>query len=182
MPAERDPGETSTAGFKDGDLVYHAHHGAGTVICIQKVNIGGSSQSYYVVELASGSKLMLPVTQAGQICSLRTLKAISEVLSATPEDLAVDYRQRRTGIEEKINSGDQLESAEVFRDLAWRAHNAQLSGTDREVMNNMRKRLIDILSVQADLDIREAAQWLELKLQKITRSWSALGEGTGEIA
>ncbi len=181
MPAERDPEETSAAGFKDGDLVYHARHGAGTVICIRKVNIGGSSQPYYVVELVSGSKLMLPVSQAEQICSLRSLGAISEVLSATPEDLAVDYRQRRTGIEEKINSGDQLESAEVFRDLVWREHTAQLSGTDREVMNNMKKRLIDILSIQTNLDIQEAAQWLELELQKIARSWPTLSEGAGEI-
>jgi RNA polymerase-interacting CarD/CdnL/TRCF family regulator len=176
MPAERDPEDASTAGFKGGDLVYHAHLGAGTVICTRKVDLDGSSQPYYVVELASGSKLMLPVTQAGQICSLKTLKAIGEVLSATPEDLAVDYRQRRSGIEEKINSGDQLESAEVFRDLAWREHTDRLSGTDREVMNDMRKRLIDILSIQADLDIQEAARWLEAKLQKITLSWPALSE------
>jgi hypothetical protein len=48
-------------------------------------------------------------------------------------------------------------------------------------MNNMKKRLIDILSIQTDLDIQEAAQWLELELQKIVRSWLVLNEGTGEI-
>jgi RNA polymerase-interacting CarD/CdnL/TRCF family regulator len=135
-----------------------------------------------VVELVSGSKLLLPVNQAGRICPLRTSKAISEVLSAAPEDLAADYHQRRRDIENKIKSGDQLQYAEVFRDLAWRGHNAQASNTDREFMNSMKKRLIDILSIQTDLDIREAAQWLELTLQKITLSWSTdeeYGSGPG---
>ena len=43
-------------------------------------------------------------------------------------------------------------------------------------MNSMKKRLIDILSIQTDLDIQEATQWLELTLQKITLSWSTTDE------
>lgn len=168
------------AKFNNGDLVYHTHHGAGTVISTRKMEVSGSSRLYYVVELASGSRLMLPVDEAGRICSLRTLKAISDVLSATPEDLAVDYRQRRTGIEEKINSGDQLQSAEVVRDLAWREHNAQLSNTDKEFMKNMKKRIVDILSIQTDLDIQEASQWLELSLQEIIVAWPTVDEGARE--
>jgi RNA polymerase-interacting CarD/CdnL/TRCF family regulator len=166
--------------FENGDLVYHAHHGAGTVISTQEVDIAGSTRLYYVVELATGSRLMLPTSQAECMCSLRTSKAIGDVLSATPENLASDYRTRRAGIEQKINSGDQLQSAEVVRDLAWREHKAQLSNTDREFMKSMKRRLVDILSMQTDLNVQEAAQWLEVRLKKLIRARSAREGGAGE--
>lgn len=170
------------AKFKDGDLVYHAKHGAGTVSGTRKVEVGGSRQLYYVVKLASGSELMLPVSQAECMHALRSAKAISRVLSATPENLAVDFRQRRTVIERKISSGDPLESAEVYRDLMWRDHNGRLSNSDREFMNSMRKRLIDILSIQKDSDIQDASRWLDAKLQKITGEWSLQDGESGEVA
>lgn len=156
------------AKYKNGDLVYHAHHGAGTVISIQKMGVSGASRLYYVVKLVSGCKLMLPVDLVGQICSLRTSSAIGEVLLSTPKDMAVDYHQRRADIEKKSTSGDPLHSAEILRDLAWREHNTQLCNTDKEFMNSMKKRLIDILSIQTDMDVQKAAQWLESTLQKIT--------------
>ena len=137
---------------------------------------------YYIVTLASGSELMLPVSQAGCMSSLRTAKAISRVLSARPENLAVDFRQRRTVIEQKISSGDPLESAEVYRDLMWRDHTARLSNSDREFMNSMRKRLIDILSIQDDPDIKEASKWLDAKLQTISGLWSMQDGESGEVA
>jgi CarD family transcriptional regulator len=172
ISAELERKGSSMAELRNGALVFHAHLGAGTVISTRKMDISGTNQRYYVVELASGNKLLLPVNQIGQICSLRTSKAIGEVLSAAPEDLAANYHQRRGDIEKKIKSGDQLQYAEVFRDLAWRGHNTRLSNTDKEFMNSMKKRLIDILSIQTDLGIQEAAQWLELTLQKIILSWS----------
>jgi RNA polymerase-interacting CarD/CdnL/TRCF family regulator len=162
--------------LSNGARIYHAQLGAGTVVSTRKVDVNGANRLYYVVELVSGSKLLIPVNQAGRICPLRTSKAIGEVLSAAPEDLAANYHQRRRDIEDKIKSGDQLQYAEIFRDLAWRGHNGQASNTDRQFLNSMKKRLIDILSIQTDLDIQEATQWLELTLQKITLSWSTTDE------
>ena len=158
--------------FKSGTPVYHARFGAGMIMDIQEMTIAGSVQSYYVVELAFGDQLMIPVSDDSQICSLRPFEAISDVLLTLPEKLAVDYRQRRTRIEEKINSGNPLHSAEVVRDLAWRDHNEQLTNTDKAFMNSMKKRLVGIITVQTGRNVQEATQWLETRLQTIIRSWS----------
>ena len=152
--------------FKKGDLVFHACHGAGTVITTQRLDIGGVEGIYYVVELATGSKLMIPVKEAEdlRLRPLITLETIREVLSAIPEELAADFRQRRGDIEEKVNSGDQMQTTEVLRDLAWRERTASLSGGDRELMSSVKKRLVQILAMRPGVDVQEASQLLETLL------------------
>ena len=172
------------AKVKKGSLVYHTHHGPGTVLRTQKIVVGDVSQMCYVVELVSGSQLMLPVDQGDQmriLSSVTISDQIYKVLSSTPELLDPDYRQRRAEIEGMVNSGDPLHSAAVFRDLVWREHTTQLSGTDRDFMKSMTKRLIDLLSLQVDLDARQAAQWLRLTTQKIILSWPAGGGEPGGV-
>lgn len=159
------------AKFNNGAMVYHAHHGVGTVISTREVDIKGASLLYYVVDLMSGSRLLLPISKAGQICSVQSSEALHDVLSAAPEHLAVDYQVRHKQIEKKVTSGDQLQSAEVLRDLAWREHHAQLTNTDVRVMSTMKKRLTDILSAQPDMDTKQAAHWLEKTLREIRLSW-----------
>lgn len=169
------------ARIKNGSSVYHAHYGPGTVQGTQKITVGDVSQMCYVVELVSGSQLMLPVNQSEQMRTLSSV-AISDqiykILSSTPVTLDADYRQRRAEIQEMVNSGDPLHSAAIFRDLVWREHTTQLSGTDRDFMKSTMKRLIDLLSLQVDLDARQAAQWLRLTIQTIILSWPA---GKGEL-
>ncbi len=152
--------------FKKGDLVFHACHGAGTVITTQRLDIGGVEGIYYVVELATGSKLMIPIKEAEdlRLHPLITLETIREVLSTIPEELSADFRQRRGDIEEKVNSGDQAQTTEVLRDLAWRERTVHLSGGDRELMSSVKKRLIQILAMRPGVDVQEASQLLETLL------------------
>lgn len=169
------------AKFSNGATVYHAYHGAGTVISTREVDINGASLLCYVVDLMSGSRLLLPIKTAGRICALQNSDAIHGVLSAAPERLAVDYQVRHRQIEKKVNSGDQLQSAEVLRDLAWREYHTQLTNTDLRVMNSMKKRLIDILSAQPGMDVKQATHWLEKILKEIQLSWPVLDQPAEEV-
>ncbi len=157
--------------FKKGDLVFHSSHGAGTIVSTQKLGLDGANGFYYVVELATGSQLMIPVKEADELRlhPLITLEMIREVLSTLPEDLSSDFRKRRGDIEEKVNSGDQAQTAEVLRDLAWREHTDHLSGGDRDLMSSVKKRLTQILAMQPGLDIHEASRLLETLLEQILR-------------
>jgi RNA polymerase-interacting CarD/CdnL/TRCF family regulator len=157
--------------FTEGDLVFHPRHGAGTVVSsTQKFDLSGADGLYYVVELATGGRLMIPISQTEEVClqPLVTPEAIRKVLSAVPEEMASDFRQRRGNIEEKVNSGDQLQSVEVLRDLAWREHTSHLSGGDRDLMSHTKKRLAQILAMQPGMDIQEASRLLETILEQIT--------------
>lgn len=170
------------AEFANGASIYHAHHGAGTISSQRELCVNGVNLLYYVVDLMSGSQLMLPVNRAGRMRSLINSQAIRDVLSEVPQDLAPDYRVRHSALEEKINSGDQLQIAEILRDLTWRDHNSQLTGSDQRVMEGMRLRLVNILSIQPDMGIKAAAKWLEVTLKEVTLSWSLLNEPVPEVS
>jgi RNA polymerase-interacting CarD/CdnL/TRCF family regulator len=102
-------------------------------------------------------------------------EAIISTLTATPEKLADDYRQRRELLEAKINSGDPTQVSEAVRDLAWRRHTAQLSNGDQTLMSSAKTLLTNILVKQPDLDIREASQRLEAILEQLTLAWETAG-------
>lgn len=154
--------------FKKGDLIFHFRHGAGTVIRTQRLEMGGVEGLCYVVELVSGSMLMVPVKEAEEL-RLQPLigpDAIRAVLADRPERMASDYRQRRGDIEAKVNSGDQTQTVEVLRDLVWREHSAHLSSGDKSLMDSVRKRLSQILAAQHDLGLDEASQLLDTMLKQ----------------
>ena len=99
---------------------------------------------------------------------------IIDILSATPEELADDFRQRREHLEAKISSGNPTQVSEVVRDLTWREHTAQLSTGDKTLMSKAKTLLSNIL-VKPDLDIRDASQRLEAILKQTALAWAAGG-------
>ena len=163
--------------FEKGDLVYHSFYGTGIITSIQTLDLSGVERLYYVVELAIGEVLMIPIeeTEEARLHPLISQDVIIDVLSATPEKLADDARQRREHIESKVNGGDPKQVAEALRDLIWREHTANLSNGDRKLMLNARKLLTNILVIQPDLDTQEAAQRLEAILEQATLTWKASG-------
>jgi CarD family transcriptional regulator len=160
--------------FEKGDTVYHSFLGTGTITSIQELDLGGSERLYYVVELAIGEVLMIPIKEAeeARLHMPMNPEAIISILSATPVKLADDYRQRREHLEAKINSGNPSQVSEAVRDLAWREHTAQLSRGDRNLMSKAKTLLSNIL-VKPDLDIREASQRLEAILKQTALAWAA---------
>lgn len=164
--------------FKQGDLVYHSFYGTGIITSIQTLDLSGDERLYYVVELAIGEVLMMPIEQAedARLHPLISPDVITDVLSAKPEELADDARRRREHIEGKINGGDPTQVAEALRDLIWREHTAHLSNGDRKLMGNARKLLANILVMQPDLDTEEASQRLDAMLEKTTLAWGQAGD------
>jgi RNA polymerase-interacting CarD/CdnL/TRCF family regulator len=163
--------------FRKGDLVYHSFYGTGIITSTQRLDLSGAERLYYVVELTIGEVLMIPIKETGEarLHPPVSPEAISDILFATPEELSDDFRQRRKHIEEKVNSGDPTQIAEVLRDLAWREHTAQLSRGDRGLMRSTKKLLTNILVMQPDLGIWEASRRLETILEQIILVWETSG-------
>jgi RNA polymerase-interacting CarD/CdnL/TRCF family regulator len=141
------------------------------------LNLGGTERLYYVVKLAIGEVLMIPIKEAeeGHLHPPVRLETILGVLSATPEKLSDDFRQRRELLETKINSGHAKHVSEAVRDLAWRKHTAQLSNGDKTLMDRAKNLLSNSIVKQPDLDIREAAQRLEVILKQTILAWKLAG-------
>ena len=113
---------------------------------------------------------MIPISKTEEVClqPLITPEAIREVLSTVPEEMAPDFRQRQGNIEQKVNSGDQTQSVEVLRDLAWRERTSHLSGGDRDLMSHTKKRLAQILAMRPGMNIEQASRFLEAILEQNT--------------
>jgi CarD family transcriptional regulator len=163
--------------FKKGDLVFHPFYGTGTITGIQSLEMSGAEQPYYIIDLAIGEVLMIPIKEAedAQLHSPTSSEKISDILSATPEELADDFRHRREYLEGKINSGNPEWVCEALRDLAWRENTAQLSRGDKALMVTAKKLLSNALVRQPDLDVREASQRLEVILEQSTLAWNTSG-------
>src|SRR5262245_31911802 len=117
---------------KTGELLCHPRHGVGIVLEIQELTINDRAVRYYLMEMATGDKLLIPVEQTGGagLTKVTTPEAIRRTLSSPPQALPVDFRQRAEEVERKVTSGDSLLIAEVLRDLTWKMKSGKLSTGD----------------------------------------------------
>ncbi|MBN1313103.1 MAG: hypothetical protein JXB30_16955 [Anaerolineae bacterium] len=154
--------------FKKGDLVLHRRHGAGTVVDTQRMQIMANEQTYYVIDLVVGERLLIPVKQSEQLglSEIVSPEVIIDVLSDVPQELADDFRLRQTEIDRKIGSGDPLRVAEALRDLSWRGQSTKPSSGDVRLMDKAHKFLSGLLAAQPDIDAHEASQRLDTILQQ----------------
>jgi CarD family transcriptional regulator len=163
--------------FKKGDLVYHPFYGTGTITGIQTLDMSGAEQLYYIVDLAIGEVLMIPIKEAegAHLHSPMSSEKIIAILFAAPEELADDFRHRREHLKGKINSGNPESVCEALRDLAWRKNTRHLSPGDRRLMVAAKKIVSNVLVRQPDRDIREASQLLESILTRSALAWELPG-------
>ena len=161
--------------FKKGELVLHPYFGAGTIIGTQTVELSGSSRLYYVLELITGGRLMVPLQEAeeARLHSPISPQMMLDVLSAAPQELADDVSQRRDDLEANISHGDPTRVTEMLRDLTWRDQSNKLSMVEKEHMKKAKKQLTSLLVAQPDLDAWQAPRRLEAMLKQAIEAWNA---------
>ncbi|HJK95981.1 MAG TPA: CarD family transcriptional regulator [Polyangiaceae bacterium LLY-WYZ-14_1] len=156
------PPAKSTAGdklksvdkFKVGDKAVHPAHGIGEVTSIERREIAGDPQHFYVLRiLESGMKVMVPLSGAARL-GLRpiiTRKEAEQVMAVLGEDgLAVTsqpWNRRYREYTEMLNSGSLVEVAKVLRDLARLKEDKELSFGERRLLDQARGLIIKEISL-----------------------------------
>lgn len=151
--------DTQEQVFKVGDKAVYPGHGVGEVIAIQKSEIGGSIQTFYVLKiLDNGMKIMVPMLQAQQV-GLREIissEEANEVFDILREkEVSVDtttWNRRYREYMEKIKTGSVFEVAEVLRDLYLLKMEKDLSFGERKMLDMARNLLIKELSLAKKMD------------------------------
>jgi CarD family transcriptional regulator len=146
--------ETQTQVFKVGDKAVYPAHGVGEVTAIEKREIGGSSQTFYILKiLDNGMRIMVPMLQAQQV-GLREIissEEADEVFDILREkEISVDtttWNRRYREYMEKIKTGSVFEVAEVLRDLYLLKMEKDLSFGERKMLDTARNLLIKELSL-----------------------------------
>ncbi|MBW1972627.1 MAG: CarD family transcriptional regulator [Deltaproteobacteria bacterium] len=145
--------------FKVGDFAVYPAHGVGIIKAIEKREISGCYQSFYIMKiLDNGMTIMIPIDSADSV-GLRNIISQSEVPKVfeilKTKELKINghsWNQRYREYMGRIKTGSIFEIAEVLRDL-------QLLKTQKELSFGERKMLDMVTSlVVKELAIAEKVQ------------------------
>ncbi len=139
--------------FSPGDVAVHPAHGVGTVVSVERRQIGGQDGLFYVLKIVeNGLKVMVAVGSA-DVVGLRPVMSSDEaqrvldVLHA-PE-VAVDvqpWAKRHRIYTEMLKSGSPYEIAKVLRDMLRLRFDKDLSFGERRLLDQAKGLLVNELS------------------------------------
>lgn len=165
--------------FHIGDPVIHPDYGPGKVIGIEQVSCLGTGKRYYEIELIdeTATQVWVSVPDAEEAglrspVSLARLQQIWRTLSAQPEPLPQDHKERYALITPKLHSGDPIQLAEALRDLAWRRwQQGKLTKRGQDLFKYAIKKLAGELAVIQDKGLQATQHQIS---QQLNASLSAL--------
>ncbi len=140
--------------FKVGDLAVYPAHGVGVIQSIEKKQIFGNEQKFYILKiLDNGMTIMIPtdnVENVGlrQVIDPQEIPKIYEILQERDIDIDTQtWNRRYREYTEKIKTGSVYEIAEVLRDLVLLKYDKNLSFGERKMLDMARNLLIKEISV-----------------------------------
>ena len=155
--------------FAIGDKAVYPSQGVAEVIGIERKEVHGKVQSFYVLHgLETGLRILVPTDKADQV-GLRRIagrEEIAEVMEILRDkEIHIDrqtWNRRYRGFMEKIKSGSLFEVAEVFRDLYRLKGMKPLSFGERRMLDTARGLIVQELSVARSADTHKVEQELDL--------------------
>jgi len=162
-----------TSEFTIGDKAVYPSQGVAEVVGIEKKEVYGKIQNFYVLRgLETGLRILVPIDKADQV-GLRKVAGraeIEEVLEILRDkEVHIDrqtWNRRYRGFMEKIKSGSLFEVAEVFRDLSRLKRTKTLSFGERRMLDTARDLVVQELCVARKTDQNAVEQELEKVLSE----------------
>ena len=136
-----------------GDSVVYPIHGAGVIEGIEKKEILGKIQSYYVMRMPIGDmKVMIPLATAAEIGIRDVIDSITaenvlQKFRTVKTDVIQNWNKRFRDNMEKIKSGNILEVAAVVKSLMMRDRQKGLSTGERKMLSNAKQIMISEIVV-----------------------------------
>jgi CarD family transcriptional regulator len=161
--------------FDVGDAVYHPTNGAGVIARLQKMPTLKKGQEFYEIRMLGKGRtvLMVPVTKAEEL-GLRKAVAkeevgqVLDVLSASPTDLPKKHKRRYQVCQDKLDTAETMQIAEVVRDLTWRRHeNENLNVPGRRIYKKAMQLLVGELAVSQDISLQDAEEQVHQALKSL---------------
>jgi CarD family transcriptional regulator len=158
--------------FRIGEKVVYPNQGIGTIENISTRSFGSAYEKFYLLRFGyGGMTVLVPFSNASDIGLRRVTKdrEISRILSflsngwcAISPDWKVRFKQHR----EKMQSGDLLKAAEVFKSLLQLQIEKPLSFHDKGVLDRARHMLASEISIARNVPEVRAVKMLERALAK----------------
>ena len=160
--------------FKVGDKAVYAAHGIGEVTSIERREISGRKQNFYILRLLGSGMIVMVPTEKATAKGLRTtipkaeVKKVFAILKQKKVPLPRQTWNRRHRVYmDKLNTGSVYEAAEVLRELSLLRTKKDLSYSERRVLELARSMLV-----------QELALAKQAPAARIERELDAIFEGT----
>jgi len=140
--------------FEVGQLAVYPAHGVGRIESVERREIGGSEQKFYIMRILENEMIiMVPTANAEQV-GLRpiiTKNDVSKVFGILKDrDVTIEsqtWNRRYRDYMKKIKTGSVFEVAQVLRDLFLLKTDKELSFGERKMLDTAHSLLIKELSI-----------------------------------
>jgi CarD family transcriptional regulator len=161
--------------FDVGDAVYHPTNGAGVIASLQTMPTLRKGQKFYKIRMLGNGRtvLMVPVKKAKELglrkaVTKQEIAQVLDTLSAQPTDLPNRHKRRYKVCQDKLDTADTLQIAEVVRDLTWRRIQAEkLNVPGQRIFKKAMKLLVGELAVAQGISLQEAEEQVNETLKSL---------------
>ena len=163
--------ETEKRTYKVKDYVIYPKHGIGQIISVDKLTIAGIEASVYKIEITKDKlNLTIPTNQQQHLRPLSSSNQINKALSILKGKAKIKrtmWSRRAAEYEQKINSGDIYQIAEVVRDLNKNTDMpVDQSYSERQLFEKAYDRLLGEVSIVLKISEEEGKARLNKALGK----------------
>lgn len=159
--------------FGKGEKVVYPHHGAATIVGIEKRDFDGRKSDFYVLQVEIDSLILrVPASRAldlgvRPVISKTAARKVLAVFRTDPEEAGANWSRWYKLLTEKINSGDIYQVAEVVRDLTFAQQTKGISPALKRMLSKARLILTSELRFALELSEEEAMKRLDKALPKV---------------
>lgn len=145
--------------FSVGDKVVHPIQGAGTVVNIKEIDMGGRMVLYYEIEFNEGKMITnVPVDNADkiglrEIISSEEAKKVIEQFCVYEVKIDNNWNKRQRENIEKLRSGDIYVVLEVLKELMFRDHTKGLSTSERKTLAAAKQIVLSEIVMSGYIDM-----------------------------
>tara|TARA_B100000963_G_C22472760_1_gene600940 strand:+ start:117 stop:863 length:747 start_codon:yes stop_codon:yes gene_type:complete len=164
--------------YKVKDYVIYPKHGIGQIISIDKLNIASIDVSVYKIEITKDRlNLTIPTNQQQHLRPLSSSNQVNKaliILKGKAKIKRTMWSRRAAEYEQKINSGDIYQIAEVVRDLNKNTDMpVDQSYSERQLFEKAYDRLLGEVSIVLKISEEEGKAKLNKSLGKKVEEISA---------
>lgn len=132
--------------FEIGDKIVYPIHGAGVIVDVEKKQILGKTEEYYILKMpVNEMRVLVPVGQMKEVGvrPIKTPEEMDEVMDVFRDESRVkmpkNWNRRYRFNQEKIRDGNLFDIAEVIKNLEHLDAQKSLSTGERKLLNNARQ-------------------------------------------
>lgn len=161
--------------FNIGDKIVYPSQGIGIIDIIEEKELNGEKQKYYIIQLFNNTmKLTLPVSRVKPsnirlVSDSKTLdnslKHINKFIAEPGELAKVNFKERKAINELKIKSGTLDNYLEVICNLTQLKMEHSLNSSEKQMLSNVKKIIIEEISQSKNLSNDEATSLLDVSME-----------------